>query len=133
MGYFDEITMAAFNDELEKISLAEMDKTAGIGSFFAKGIRGWQSAAKGAAKAAKHPGVLKPGAAQGKSWGSHFGSIKKMYQQGANRGGGVWGGVKRVAKSPYGAMAGTAGAAGLAAYGGYKALPRLGSQQQQGY
>lgn len=133
MSYFDEITMAAFSDEIEKIAQAEMEKAAGIGDFFMKGIKGWQSAARGAAQAAKHPGVVRRGATQGKSWGSHFGTIKKMYQQGANKGGGVWGGVKRVAKSPYGAMAGTAGVGGLAAYGGYKALPRFGSQQQQRY
>lgn len=137
MSYFGEITMTAFSDEIEKIAQAEMEKAAGIGDFLIKGIKGWQSAARQAAKAATPAGVAAQAAGSarkvGRTWGSHPGLIKKIYQKGARQGGegikGVWGGVKRVAKSPYGAMAGTAGVGGLAAYGAYKASP-FGSQQR---
>jgi hypothetical protein len=124
MDDYNAVIAAAFEDELEKIGMAELEKTAGIGSFLMKGIKGWQGAAKGAAQAAKGAG--------GRTWGSHLGSIKKMYQQGAKKGG-MWGGVKRVAKSPYGAMAGTAGVGGLAAYGGLNAISGGGGQLRQGY
>jgi hypothetical protein len=115
---YNQIVIAACADELEKI--------AGIGNFLIKGIKGWQGAFSGAANAAK-------GIKGAKSWGSHVGTIKKLYGQGASKGG-WWGGVKRVARSPYGAMGATAGIGGLAAYGGYKALPNFGgNQQQRGY
>lgn len=121
MDDYNAIVVAAFEDELSKIATVELEKVAGIGDFLMKGIRGWGAAAKGARAAAA-------GVKGAKGWGSHFGSIGKLYQQGANKGG-IWGGVKRVAQSPYGAMAGTAGIGGLAAYGGYKALG--GGQRQQ--
>ena len=95
----NEITLAAFNDELEAIT-----KEAGIGSFLMKGLRGFKSSAKGV----KQLGFKK-------SMGRHGQAIKGMYQ----RGGGGWGGVKQVAKSPYGAMAAVgAGAAAVPAVAG---------------
>lgn len=103
MSYFNEVTIEAFEDELEKI--------AGIGDFLSKGIRGWQWAARGAAKAATE------GAKGGRAWGAHPGLIKKIYQKGAEKGG-WWGGVRNVAKSRYGSMAATGGLGlGAAGYG----------------
>lgn len=92
--------------------LSEIQKKAGLvsglGSMLTKGVRGFGAAAKGGRK------VL--------GEGGHLASIKKMYAQGAGKSGSMAGGLKRLAKSPYGAMAGTAGLGGLAGYGGYKAL-----------
>jgi len=142
MYNFNAISLSAFEDELEKIAQATMEKTAGPLDFLAKGIKGWQSAARSAAKAATPAGVAARAAGSarlpGRTWGSHPGLIKKIYQRGARQGGeglrGVWGGVKGVAKSPYGAMAGTAGVGALAAGGAYNALPSFrGNQQQQRY
>jgi hypothetical protein len=130
MDYYNEIAAAAFADELEKIAQATMEKQAGLGSFVMRGIKGWQGAAAKASKAAQ-------GLKGGRTWGSHLDVMKKLYTRGAKQGGGWWGGVKGVAKSPYGAMAGTAGLGGLAAYGGYRAATapfRGGSRQpRQGY
>jgi hypothetical protein len=64
----------------------------------------------------------------GKMLQSRGKSISRLYQQGAQAAGkggapaGWWGGVKQVARSPYGAAAGTLGLGGLAATGGYKVL-----------
>lgn len=110
----NDITMNAFHDELEKLG--------GLGKFLMKGVRGWQSA------------IGRAGASSGKrqlTLGKHKGLVKKLYTRGAKDGGGVLGGIKGVARSPYGAMAGTAGIGGLAAYGGYKALG--GGGHRQGY
>lgn len=110
----DEITMSAFHNELEKIG--------GLGKFLIKGIRGWQST------------IGRAGASAGKrqlTLSKHKDLVKKLYTRGAKDGGGVWGGVKGVARSPYGAMAGTAAIGGAAAYGGYKAV--AGNQRPQGY
>lgn len=125
MDYINEVTIAAFEDEMEKIG--------GIGDYLIKGIRGWQSAFRGAAKAAKHPGVLRKGAPTYKSWGDHGRSIKRLYQRGAKDGG--WtGGVSKVLKSPYGAMGATAGLGAAAVGGVASAMPRFGkSQQSRGY
>ncbi len=113
---YDDVTMRAFDDELEKI--------AGLGSFISKGLRGWKNVAKGASKASQGEGK--------RTWGSHLGTIKKMYQKGAARGdAGVMGGIKNVARSRYGAMAGTAGIGGLAAYGGANML-RGGAKRLSG-
>ena len=80
----DHVTMAAFTDELSKI--------AGVGGFLVKGIKAWGSSARGAGKLGLGTALKR-----------HGGAIKKLYQSGAGQGG-VWGGVKRVAQSPYGAM-----------------------------
>ena len=124
MEHINDVTIAAFEDEMEKIG--------GIGDYLVRGIRGWQGAFRGAAKAAKHPGVLQKGVPRYKSWSDHGRSIKRLYQRGAKDGG--WtGGVGKVLKSPYGAMGATAGIGAAAIGGAGAALPRFGSQQRQGY
>jgi hypothetical protein len=85
----NEVMLAAFTDELDQIT-----KEAGIGSLVMKGLRGWRGAAKGFTSGSR-------------SLGSHGASISKLYRQGAKGAPGmkgVLGGVKRVARSPYGAM-----------------------------
>lgn len=124
MEYINDTTIAAFEDEMEKIG--------GIGDFLVKGIRGWQGAFRGAARAAKHPGVLRRGAAKAKSWGDHGRTIKKLYQRGADKGGWTQG-VSKVLKSPYGAMGATAGLGAAAVGGAAAAVPRFGAQRKQGY
>lgn len=98
----DEQTMKAFADEMEKIS--------GIGSFLASGFRSLGTIGK-------------------RSWGQHKDILKKLWERGQRGGGGTWGGIKQIAKSPYGRMGAAAGLTGLAGYGAYKAT--LGRDRQQ--
>lgn len=125
MNHFDEITITAFEDELEKIA-QHMEKTAGVGDFFVRGIKGL-------------------GRLGNKSMAARGRGIKNIAQKGYRAGGGgaggVWEAAKRLGGSTYGAMAGTAGATGLAGYGAYKATigrdrrpqPQYQQQQYQGY
>ena len=121
MDYFNEIATSAFEDELEKIAASDMEKMSGLGDFLVKGIKGWQWAGRGAARAAEGVGR--------RTWSSHPGLIKKIYQKGAKKDGWI-GGIRNVAKSRYGAMGGTAGLGALAAYGGYKASPLSRNDRQ---
>lgn len=99
---FNETTLTGFNDEMEKIG--------GIGSVLSKGFKNLGTVGK-------------------RSLGQHKNLITKLYQRGAKGGGGVMGGLKGLAKSPYGSMAAAAGTAGLAGYGGYRML--RGNKQQR--
>ena len=76
-------TMKAFITEMESI-----EKDAGIGSFLAKGFRGLGHLASGKMKLTGKQGLT--------------GVASKAYK----RGGGGWGGVKNVARSQAGRMAG---------------------------
>lgn len=115
MDDYNRVVMAAFEDELEKIAEAELEKTAGWTSFLSKGFKNLGTIGK-------------------RSLGQHKDLITKLYQRGAKGGGGVWGGIKQVARSPYGSMAAAAGTTGLAGYGAYKALGGgRPAQRQPGY
>ena len=103
----DNATRNAFYDEFEKIGAI---KESGVMSFLSKGFRNLGNVGK-------------------KSLGQHKRSVSKLYQKGA-KSGGKWGGVKQVAKSPYGSMGAAAGTAGLAGYGGYKAVTGDGGQRR---
>lgn len=92
------ITEAAFLDELGKI------KEAGVMSFLGSGFKGIGGLMTGTG--------MKAFSTAAKKSGGHFAHAKKLYQKGAERvakgadkPAGWWGGVKEVAKSPYGQMA----------------------------
>ena len=112
----DEYTKAAFFEELDMIH-----KEAGIGSFVGKGFASLGKTVKGLAGRGQKGGVSA-------AFKGHGGNIKGLYQAGAkapNKAGkasGMWGGVKRVAQSPYGQMAAAGGVTGLAGYGGFKGV-----------
>jgi hypothetical protein len=103
MDYFNERTVSAFTDELEKIG--------GALSFLSKGFKNLSSLGR-------------------RSWGQHRDLATKIYQRGAKKGG-TWGGISGLARSPYGSSAAAAGTLGAAGYGGYKAV--TGNPQQQRY
>jgi hypothetical protein len=120
MDEYNEIVLAAFEDELEKIAEAELEKTAGIGSFLSKGLKGWSNVlggtGKGIAQAARHSG-------------GHWNLMKKIYQGGAGQRQGALAGLGRLAKSRYGQMAGAAAIPVAAGYGLARATS--GSQRRQ--
>ena len=100
---YQKITEHAFLDELEKIG--------GIGSFLGGGLKGL--------------GQL----ATGKAGLSSVGRLGRMaYGQGA-RTGGMWGGIKGLAKSQVGQMAAIPALAAGGLYAGHKLLSR--PQQEQ--
>lgn len=110
----NETMMQAFAEELESIQ-----KEAGVGDFLRKGVRGIGSLLSG-------KGGLNVAA---KNMGGHKNVVKSIWNKGATRvgasgaPGGTWGGIKSLAKSRYGQMAG-AGALGVGgtAYAGSKLL-----------
>lgn len=105
----NEQMMQAFADEMETIQ-----KEAGLSSFLSGGISGL-----------KRLGT-------GRGWQALGRLGRVAYRQGA-REGGVWGGLKGLAKSQVGQMAGTAGLGGLAGYGAYKATLGRDKRRQQQY
>lgn len=82
----NHVTMAAFADELSKI--------AGVGGFLAGGLKGW--------------GKVLSGKASGKGLKRLTTSAYRRGAAGQTGAKGVWGGVKGVAKSQIGQMAGAA-------------------------
>lgn len=103
----NERMMKAFAEELSSIQ-----KEAGIGSFLASGFKSLGTVGK-------------------RSLSQHGDVLKKLWARGQRGGGGTWGGIKQIAKSPYGRMAAAAGLTGLAGYGAYRAI--RGNRQQQRY
>ncbi|MCK4306558.1 MAG: hypothetical protein KAY24_20110 [Candidatus Eisenbacteria sp.] len=87
--------------------LTEIEKTAFVGTL----AKGFGVLGRLGAKGAKK--VSLKGLARGG---------RTAYRRGAANKGGMWGGIKGLAKSPAGAAAGAVGTLGLAGYGGVKAL-----------
>jgi hypothetical protein len=105
----NEQIMRAFADEMETIQ-----KEAGIGSFLASGFKGLGTVGK-------------------RSLSQHGDILKKLWARGQRGGGGTWGSIKQIAKSPYGRMGAAAGLTGLAGYGAYKATLGRDRRRQQQY
>lgn len=105
----NEQMLLSFFDEMGSIQ-----KQAGIGSMITRGIQSF--------KMAPHL-----------SLGGHGKAIKSLWQSGTAGGKGVVGGLKSLAGSPYGAMAGTAGLGYLAYRGAKSVLGGNRQRQQQGY
>ena len=99
----NKVTVAAFADELKKIG--------GVMSFLSKGFKNLGTVGR-------------------RSMSGHGDLVKKIYQRGAKKGG-ILGGVKGLAKSPYGSTAAAAGTLGAAGYGGYRAVTGGGNRQQR--
>lgn len=121
----NEIMAAAFFDELESIQ-----KEAGVGDFFVRGIKGLQKGWKGLkqhrlAKAVEGP---MPKGEQGMSLGAHGRKIRDIWRGGAQavgeggKPGGFLGGARALGQSEYAPMAATLGVGGLGAYGAGKAV-----------
>jgi hypothetical protein len=110
MIYFDDITMAAFDDELEKIAQYRLGKTAGVGDYLIGGVKALgRLAGKGGSRVS-------------------LGGLKRHGMMSYRKAGGGWKGVKAFANAPVGQAATVAGIGGLAGYGGYRAVRGGGRQ-----